>query len=88
MDVPTEADKWLPSVVSCLLVAVRALGARAHADPESKLGIRELVKELRESDIDGAPLLFNAAASRGEHSCFKTACDLIHKTLGKGGLVE
>lgn len=64
------------------------LGVPTHANPETKLGIRKLVKELRGLDIDGAPLLFNAAASRGEHSCFGTAHDLIRKALGKGGLAE
>eukprot|EP00752_Nemacystus_decipiens_P011859 g10519.t1 len=54
----------------------------------SRLGIRNLVKELRELDIDGAPLLFNAAASRWERSCFETARDLINRALGKGGLAE
>lgn len=46
------------------------------------------MKELREIDIDGAPLLFHAASSRGEHSCFRTAHDLITMVLGKGGLTE
>lgn len=46
------------------------------------------MKELREIDIDGAPLLFHAASSRGEHSCFWTTYDLITMVLGKGGLTE
>ncbi|CAM9923666.1 unnamed protein product, partial [Scytosiphon promiscuus] len=54
----------------------------------SRLGVRALAKELREMDIEGAPLLFNAAACRGKMSCFKTAHDLIQSTLGKGGLIE
>lgn len=52
------------------------------------MGVRALAKELRELDIDRAPLLFNAAASRGEKSCFRTAHDLVYKALGKGGLIE
>lgn len=43
---------------------------------------------LREIDIDGAPLLFHAASSRCEHSCFRTAYDLIGMVLGKGGARE
>ncbi|CAM9818817.1 unnamed protein product, partial [Ectocarpus sp. 12 AP-2014] len=54
----------------------------------SKMGVRALAKELRELDIDRAPLLFNAAASRSEKSCFRTAHDLVYKALGKGGLIE
>eukprot|EP00903_Cladosiphon_okamuranus_P014655 g13588.t2 len=54
----------------------------------STMGIRALVKELRELDIDNAPLLFNAAATRGKHSCFQTAHDLLLAVLGKGGLME
>lgn len=53
-----------------------------------KLGIGALVKMLREIDIDGAPLLFHAASSRREHSCFRTAYDLITMVLGKGGRTE
>lgn len=54
----------------------------------TKLGIRALVKELRELDIDSTPLLSNAAASRGKHSCFRTAYDLVLTVVGKGGLME
>lgn len=46
------------------------------------------MKEIQEVDIDGAPLLFHAASSRGEHSCFRTARDLITTVLGKGELME
>ena len=46
------------------------------------------MKELRERDHDGAPLLFNAAASRGRRSCYDTARDLLYKALGYGGLME
>lgn len=56
--------------------------------PPPKLGIRTLVKELREIDIDGAPILFHAASSRREHSCFRTVSDLVGIVLGKGGLME
>lgn len=46
------------------------------------------MKELREIDMDGAPLLFHAASSCGETSCFRTAYDLIGMALGKGGVME
>lgn len=59
-----------------------------HASKRSKLGVCALVKELREIDIDGAPILFHAASGRREHSCFRTACDLVYTVLGKGGLME
>lgn len=55
---------------------------------QPKLGICALVKELREIDMDGAPLLFHAASSCGENSCFQTAHDLIGMALGKGGVME
>lgn len=53
-----------------------------------KLGIRKLVKELREIDVDGAPVLFHAASSRRKHSCFRIVYDLVDTVLGKGGLME
>ncbi len=46
------------------------------------------MKELREIDIDAAPLLFHAASSRREHSCFRTAYDLVYRVLGKGGVMD
>lgn len=45
------------------------------------------MKELQEVDSDGAPLLFHAASSRREHSCFRTARDLVYTVLGEGGLM-
>lgn len=41
--------------------------------------------ELREIDIDGCPLLFHAASSNCEHSCFRTAKYIVFSVLGKGG---
>eukprot|EP00903_Cladosiphon_okamuranus_P014653 g13587.t1 len=61
---------------------------RLVGDIRSRLGVCALVKELREIDIDGAPILFHAASCRREHSCFRTAYDLIYTVLGKGGLME
>lgn len=52
------------------------------------MGIHALVKELRETDIDGVPLLFHAAASRRKHCCFRIAYDLVLTVLGKGGVME
>ena len=46
------------------------------------------MKELQEIDIDAAPLLFHAASSRREHSCFRTAYGLIYRVLGKGGVMD
>ncbi|CAN0043918.1 unnamed protein product, partial [Ectocarpus sp. 13 AM-2016] len=54
----------------------------------SQLGIPALVTELREIDIDGCPLLFHAASSNCEHSCFRTAKYIILSVLGKGELVQ
>lgn len=53
-----------------------------------KLGIRVLVKELREIDIDGAPLLFHAASCHRERSCFQTVHDVVTEVLDEGGLME
>lgn len=53
-----------------------------------KLGIRTLVKVLREIDIEGAPVLFHAASSRRKHSCFRTVHHVVDTVLGKGGLME
>ncbi|CAM9267068.1 unnamed protein product [Ectocarpus sp. 4 AP-2014] len=54
----------------------------------SRVGIHALVKELRETDIDGVPLLFHAASSRRKHCCFRIAYDLVFTVLGKGGVME
>ncbi|CAM9266840.1 unnamed protein product [Ectocarpus sp. 4 AP-2014] len=54
----------------------------------SRVGIHALVKELRETDIDGVPLLFHAASSRRKHCCFRTVYDLVLSVLGKGGVME
>ncbi|CAM9397930.1 unnamed protein product [Ectocarpus fasciculatus] len=54
----------------------------------SRVGIHALVKELRETDIDGVPLLFHAASSRRKHCCFRIAYDLVFTVLGKGGVIE
>ncbi|CAM9233322.1 unnamed protein product, partial [Ectocarpus sp. 12 AP-2014] len=54
----------------------------------SRVGIHALVKELRETDIDGVPLLFHAASSRRKYCCFRTVYDLVFSVLGKGGIME
>ncbi|CAB1102482.1 unnamed protein product [Ectocarpus sp. CCAP 1310/34] len=54
----------------------------------TKLGIPTLLTELREIDIHGCPLLFHAASSNCEYSCFRTAKDMILSVLGKGELVQ
>lgn len=43
------------------------------------------MKQLRESDIRGAPLPFQAAASSSK-ACFEIVCATIRKTLGKSEL--
>ena len=43
------------------------------------------MKQLRESDIHGAPLPFQAAAS-SSITCFKIVCDTIRKRLGSSEL--
>ncbi|CAN0140980.1 unnamed protein product, partial [Scytosiphon promiscuus] len=54
----------------------------------SRLGVRALVKELQEVDIEGAPLLFHAASCPGERQCFETVRDLITSVLDEGGLMK
>eukprot|EP00903_Cladosiphon_okamuranus_P014652 g13586.t1 len=61
---------------------------RLVGEVRARLGLGALVTMLREIDIDGAPLLFHAASSRREHSCFQTAYDLMDMVLGKGGVRE
>ena len=51
------------------------------------MGLGAVVKHLQEVSSDGAPLLFHAASSRREHSCFSTTRDLINAVLGEGGLM-
>lgn len=79
---------WLARTVSVADVLSASRTHHPACVPSTKMGVRALAKELRELDIDRAPLLFNAAASRGEKSCFRTAHDLVYKALGKGGLIE
>ena len=43
------------------------------------------MKQLRESDIHGAPLPFQAAAS-SSITCFRSVCDTIRKRLGSSEL--
>lgn len=43
------------------------------------------MKQLRESDIHGAPLPFQAAASNSK-ACFEIVCDTICKMLGNSEL--
>lgn len=46
------------------------------------------MKELREFDIDGAPLLFLAASSRTSTTCFHEVYHTLRAFLGVGGLLE
>ncbi|CAM9260387.1 unnamed protein product, partial [Hapterophycus canaliculatus] len=50
-----------------------------------QLGRKALVKQLRESDVHGAPLLFQAAASNSR-PCFEAVCKEIRGTLGESEL--
>lgn len=43
------------------------------------------MKQLRQSDIHGAPLVFHAAAS-SELDFFKSVCEIVGKALGKSEL--
>lgn len=47
-----------------------------------------LVKQLTESDVNGAPLLFQAVSSRENDTCFKAVRDELSSTLGRVGLME
>ncbi|CAM9276337.1 unnamed protein product, partial [Scytosiphon promiscuus] len=49
------------------------------------LGRKGLVKQLRQSDIHGAPLVFQAAAS-SELTFFESVCKTVGKTLGSSEL--
>ncbi|CAM9300686.1 unnamed protein product, partial [Ascophyllum nodosum] len=51
-------------------------------------GVRALVKELRELDVDGASLLFLAASSRTTSTCFVEVFQVIRAFLGMAGLLE
>lgn len=51
-------------------------------------GTEALVKELREFDINGAPLLFLAASSRSTSECFHKVFHVLRAFLGTGGLLE
>ncbi|CAM9784847.1 unnamed protein product, partial [Scytosiphon promiscuus] len=53
-----------------------------------KFGVSVLVKELKASDINGAPLLFQAASSRTRHECFDTVCYALRTILTRSGLIE
>eukprot|EP00903_Cladosiphon_okamuranus_P019883 g18275.t1 len=53
-----------------------------------KHGVSVLVKELRAWDINGAPLLFQAASSRTKHECFATVCVALRTLLTRSGLIE
>lgn len=46
------------------------------------------MKELREVDINGAPLLFLAASSRTTDTCFQEVLHVVRAFLGMGGLLE
>lgn len=46
------------------------------------------MKQLRESDANGAPLLFLAASSKGPRSCFEDVRREIEDTLSAIGLIE
>lgn len=54
---------------------------------QKTFGIPALVKELRASDDDGAPFLFQAAASNNI-ACLKRVQEILEETLGWAGLVE
>lgn len=51
-------------------------------------GAEALVKELRELDVNGAPLLFMAASSRTTETCFSEVFHVIRTFLGIGGFLE
>ena len=77
----------LPAV-SCCLSAAGVHPPTWRALAYLKFGLGAVVKQLKEVDSDGAPLLFHAASSRRQHSCFRTVHDLIYAVLGEGGLME
>eukprot|EP00752_Nemacystus_decipiens_P002071 g1982.t1 len=52
---------------------------------KDRLGRVALVKQLRDSDIHGAPLPFQAARSKST-TCFETVCKTISSTLGESEL--
>lgn len=47
-----------------------------------------LVRQLRDSDAHGAPLLFQASSHSSNVECFKAACQMLESTVGVGGLME
>lgn len=47
-----------------------------------------LVKELRALNINGAPLLFQAASSRSKTTCFRTVFDALRTILTKSGQIQ
>ncbi|CAN0376362.1 unnamed protein product, partial [Ascophyllum nodosum] len=53
-----------------------------------KCGVCALVKELRELDVNGAPLLFLAASSRTTSTCFIEVFQTLRAFLGMAGLLE
>eukprot|EP00752_Nemacystus_decipiens_P009021 g8052.t1 len=53
-----------------------------------KFDVGLLVKELRAWDINGAPILFQAASSRTKHECFDTVCHALRILLTRSGLIE
>lgn len=50
-----------------------------------QLGVSALVKELLETDKNGAPLLFHAASSRTKTTCLQTVLDVLSDVLATGG---
>lgn len=52
-----------------------------------QLGRMGLVRQLRDSDTSGAPLLFRAASS-DSLKCFGAVCDAIRNTVGLRDLKE
>lgn len=46
------------------------------------------MQQLRESDVNGAPILFLAASGRGSQSCFKAVRHEIEATLSVAGRSE
>lgn len=71
-----------------LLLALLLYVARHPlSDRISQLGPRTLVGHLRESDIDGAPMLFQAASSSSV-KCLRRVSKVIEETLGSSELRE
>lgn len=53
-----------------------------------QIGTKLLVRQLRDLDANGAPLLFQAASSKGNLDFFRGVQLLLHSVLGVGGMIE